>query len=347
MTSTPDHAHRAHGDPRGPLATIPGAAALRNADPAASIDWDAVDIADLLRIPDLDVAGSRADEVSDSPSIRRSRRRRAATGVGGAVALLAAGGLAAAAAAGFFDGPRPEVVGVQCRSGSTTAGLGAIGSGSPIDACVKAWQELGPVPNDLVMASLPGQVVIVAPRDEVPPGATVLDAAPAIDARTAELSDALQDEIRGVGPGATCRSADDVQRRIGEITGALGLHDIPVTRSEEGGSCAFAAPTPDGHGILLFLRPPPQTSVEADWPGAVEASRGWRLYIGDLRRLTQQPGVSVEELKAGAEAAARHRLDIGAPGKEPFRVDIVPTTVGSSPRLYLRGGGPVQIYAPQ
>lgn len=339
MTITPDDAPDLVGQGRVSRA----ATALRTADPATSIDWDAVEVQDLLRVPDLDTADvPRDDAAADLPGrLERTRRRRATVALGGAAALVAAGGLAAAAASGFFDGPRPEVAGVQCLSGSSTAVLGAIGSGSPIDACVKMWESTGQVPSDLVMASLPDQVVIVVPRAELPPGATVLDAPPAIDPRMAELSDALTDHIRGVDLGRACRSAADVQRRIDEITGELGLSDTPVTRRSEGGPCAFALLDSDGHSILMFLRPPP------DEAGTASSDRRWELFVGDLAALTKKPGASVAELKSGVEAAAARRL--GVAGRESVQVNVVPTTAGASPRLYLRAGGIVQIniYAPE
>lgn len=346
MTDTPD---RVHDDRREPVERVTSAtAALREADPAASIDWDAVDVQDLLQIPDLNASGTVLDQADGGTRVGlpdRRRPRRTAAAVGGAVALVAAGGLVAAAAAGFFDGPRPEVAGVQCLSGSSARVLGAIGSASPIDACVAAWKDSGEVPTDLVMASLPGQMVIVVPRAELPSGATILDGAPAIDPRTAELSDALADQIRGVDLGTACRSADDVGRRITQITEELGVGRIPVTQREEGGACAFAALDSTGDRILVFLRPAPVAATHD--AAAVEARRQWDLYVADLARLTRKPGVRVGELKASAEAAARDRLGIGTPGKEPFHVDVVRTTVGTTPRLYLRGGGEVRIYAPE
>lgn len=303
-----------------------------------------MDVQDLLRVPDLDTADVTRDRTAaDLPGrLDRTRRRRATVAFGGAAALVAAGGLAAAAASGFFDGPRPEVAGVQCVNGSSSTILDAMGSGSPIDACVTEWRSTGEqVPSDLVMASIPGQAVMVVPRAELPSGASVLDAPPAIDTRMAELSDALTDQIRGVDLGRTCRTADDVQRRIDEITGELGLRDTPVTRRSEGGSCAFAYLDTDGHGIVMFLRPPPGQA------GPASSYRRWDLFVGDLAALTNKPGASVAELKTGVEAAVTRRLDVGGFGQGPVRISVIPTKVGTVPRLYLRSSGDVQIYAPE
>lgn len=155
------------------------------------------------------------------------------------------------------------------------------------------------------------------------------------------MFDALTDQIRGVDLGRTCRSADDVQRRIDEITGELGLSDTPIIRRSEGGPCAFAAVDSDGHSILMFLRPLP------DEAGPAASDRRWDLFVGDLAALTKKPGASVAELKSGVEAAAARRLDVA--GQESVQINVVPTTAGTVPRLYLRAGGVVQIniYAPE
>ena len=331
-------------------------ALLRDSDPARRVALEAVDVDDVRRLPEL-VAAGVVDEISAAaPTFSGAGGRRRGIAVFGAVALIGGAGLAAAAAAGFFEGPRPETTGVHCLSGNTGTILGPIRSGTPVEACVQAWRSAGEeVPKDLVMASVPDQAVMVVPRAEVPTGATVLDGAPAIDVRLAELSDALGDSLRGTSFGGRtltpCRSADEVEQRVDEIRDRLGVAKTPMSRHDQGGPCAWATVTADGQQVGVFLRPRWDEPGKPYFEGGAPSPE-WEGYLNDLWALSESPGATADELRRGAEDAARRHFANPAPdvdgvvARQEFEITVTPTTVGDTPRLYVSNGA-VHIYDPR
>lgn len=320
-------------------------AALRDHDPAAGLDLDALDLTDLRNLAATDaealdtLAGALTPEEPSAPVLRlRPSRRFVATGT---VLLLVAGGGLAAAAASLFGGPRPETTGVQCILPHTFYVMPG-SARPPLDVCREALADAGEkIPEDLVVFQAPEKYVAVAPRHLVPEGATMLNPAQGGDVRLAELSDAVEDVANGVGFDGRCRSGDQVDARLGEITRMLGMHDLSRTMSGSG-PCVTVLVSGDGT-TLEYINRSVEDMRPAGEPTTAE-DRKFRQFDAELADIAGRDWGTVAQVRDAIDTAAR---DLGV-SSDAYEMLVTESDVEQPLRMYHVVGGRafIRIYAP-
>lgn len=322
-------------------------AALRDRDPAARLDIDALDLTDLHHLgaagaDELDALSYTLLNGETPQTVVRLRppRRFVATG---AVLLLAAGGGLAAAAAGLFSGPRPETAGIHCMLPHTSYTLPG-SARPPLEVCQDALVEAGEnIPGDLVVFQAPEKYVAVAPKSMVPEGAMLLDPAQGGDTRLAELSDAIGDVVNGVGFDGHCRSRDQVDARVGEITQMLGMHDLSRLTSGSG-PCVTVFVSGDGSTFEYMNRSRDEVSfVAATEPTTAEERKFWQFHA-ELAAIAGRDWDTVAQVRDAIETAAQN-LGVAS---DAYEILATPSDVEQPLRIYHIPGGSsfIRIYAP-
>lgn len=240
---------------------------LRAADPARRVDLGRVDPRALDALRKEILVTSTEPDVGRG-TVRRLSRRAVTAGV--AVVAVLGGGVAYAAVEQGWNigGGGPGILCVTRWADPTTEVLDGTGgsalSGDPVADCQEYQAQSGRPPIDDGVAFLYGSAQIyVAPRDQVPAGATVLTHS-AQDEAEYELWESVYDLVDGLG--ASCLSGDDAVVAAQDELTRLGLTDWEVRTRQvpAGGSTGPCASTLLGQDLDLG----PQTLIVT--PGARE-----------------------------------------------------------------------------
>lgn len=301
-----------------------------------------------------DIPSSDTHNTTDTtpvPTLADRRRRRLGGRAGvtaGLVALTAVGGTAAAIT---LLQPAPEIMGMACEFGNVTSVLPP-GASSPIERCTELASRSGqPVPDDLVLYTTANGFLTVRSRAEgLPADATIIEE-PQPDVRLLELRHTFIDQGVGVGfeADAPCRPMHETAAAVQTQLTRLGLTDYTTTVEdlEPGASddCVTASVAASGHAVTLQRRLPPAAEAEAEPSDPmVRTFMAFHTAIQKRSKAMAQEGASAEELADMVRTTAA----AGNVPADAYAIDIIPTPVGDTARLYLESGGMdfIHIYSP-
>ncbi|GII98250.1 hypothetical protein CLV28_1322 [Sediminihabitans luteus] len=267
-------------------------------------------------------------------AVLRRRRPGRRTGIIAVSAFVLVGAGTAFAVVNDLFASYPDSVVCTSRWGADGADEVAVGpllTGDVVEDCEVLFARAGLAPIDDPVAFSMGDTY-VAPADQVPEGATILDAPVVLSAEELELHASIYDFVDGAN---VCRSVEDEAAWFRSELERLGLADRTTVEVTGENSAAEPCARVDGLGPSAEVSET-YTVRPADDPESIFIGGHWRL-AADLREQITGACLSLEEARAVADAAIATYYD-----------DTWPTTSvvdesASCARVDASTGGNVQV----